>query len=59
MCRLCNILFKRISGRNAVILANQDLLMGADCIENTFNIAEEIEYVVETFYRVKSIREPV
>jgi L-fuculose-phosphate aldolase len=48
-----------MKGRNAMILANQGLLIGADFIEDVFNIADEIEYVVETFYRAKSIGELV
>lgn len=51
--------FKAMKDRNAVILANHGLLTGADCIENAFNIAEELEYVAETYYRARTIGEPV
>ncbi len=51
--------FKAMEDRYGVILANHGLLTGADCIENAFNTAEELEYVAETYYRAKSIGEPV
>ncbi|SFL66303.1 L-fuculose-phosphate aldolase [Halanaerobium salsuginis] len=51
--------FTAMQDRKAVLLANHGLLTGADCIENAFNIAEEIEYVAETFYRAKSIGDPI
>lgn len=51
--------FKAMKDRNAVILANHGLLTGADCIENAFNMAEELEYVAETYYRARAIGEPV
>lgn len=49
--------FKAMKNRKAVILANHGLLAGADCIENTFNIIEEVEYVAETYYRARNIGE--
>lgn len=51
--------FKAMKDRYGVLLANHGLLTGADCIENAFNTAEELEYVAETYYRAKSIGEPV
>lgn len=51
--------FEGMKDRYAVLLANHGLLTGANCIENAFNIAEEIEYVAETYYRAKSIGKPV
>ena len=51
--------FAAMKDRYAVILANHGLLTGADCIENAFNTAEELEYVAETYYRARSIGEPV
>lgn len=45
--------------RRAVILANHGLLAGANDLLNAFNIAEEIEYCSEIYYRVKSIGDPV
>ena len=51
--------FEAMKDRYAVILANHGLLTGADCIENAFNTAEELEYVAETYYRARSIGEPV
>ena len=51
--------FEAMKNRYGVILANHGLLTGADCIENAFNTAEELEYVAETYYRARSIGEPV
>lgn len=51
--------YEAMENRYAVLLANHGLLTGADCIENAFNTAEEIEYVAETYYRAKSIGNPV
>ncbi len=51
--------FEAMKDRYGVILANHGLLTGADCIENAFNTAEELEYVAETYYRAQSIGEPV
>lgn len=57
--QLADNAFAAMKDRKAVILANHGLLTAADCIENAFNIAEEIEYVAETFYRAKSIGKPI
>ncbi|MGM0603164.1 MAG: L-fuculose-phosphate aldolase [Bacillota bacterium] len=51
--------YKAMEDRYAVLLANHGLLTGADCIENAFNTAEELEYVAETYYRARSIGDPV
>ncbi|QTL97648.1 L-fuculose-phosphate aldolase [Iocasia frigidifontis] len=51
--------FKAMKDRYGVLLANHGLLAGANCIENAFNTAEELEYVAETYYRAKSIGKPV
>ncbi len=51
--------FEAMKDRYGVLLANHGLLTGADCIENAFNTAEELEYVAETYYRARSIGEPV
>jgi L-fuculose-phosphate aldolase len=51
--------FEAMKDRKAVLLANHGLLTGADCIENAFNIAEEIEFCCELYCRCKSMGEPV
>lgn len=51
--------FEAMKDRNAVLLANHGLLTGAKNIENAFNIAEEIEFCAEVYYRAKSIGDPV
>lgn len=51
--------FEAMKDRKAVLLANHGLLAGAYDIDNAFNIAEEIEFCAEIYYRAKSIGEPV
>lgn len=48
-----------IKDRKAVLLANHGLLAGDYNLENAFNIAEEIEYCSELYYRASSIGEPI
>ncbi|MEQ6390281.1 L-fuculose-phosphate aldolase [Bacillaceae bacterium S4-13-58] len=56
---LANNAFKAMEDRKAVLLANHGLLAGAADIKNAFNIAEEIEFCAEIYYRTKSIGDPV
>jgi L-fuculose-phosphate aldolase len=51
--------FDAMRDRKAVLLANHGLLTGAKDLKNAFNIAEEIEFCAEIYYRAKSIGEPV
>lgn len=51
--------FEAMTDRKAVLLANHGLLAGTHDIANAFNIAEEIEFSAEIYYRAKSIGEPV
>lgn len=51
--------FEAMSGRRAVLLANHGLLSGGMSIDHAFNIAEEIEFCAELYYRTKSIGEPI
>lgn len=51
--------FEAMKGRKAALLANHGLIAGGPDIENTFNIAEEIEFCAEVYYRTKSIGDPV
>lgn len=51
--------FEAMKDRKAVLLANHGLLAGAQDLMNVFNIAEEIEFSAEIFYRAKSIGDPV
>ncbi len=48
-----------MQGRRAVLLANHGLVAGGMSIDHAFNIAEEIEFCAELYYRTKSIGEPV
>lgn len=43
----------------AVLLANHGVLSCGIDIKNAFNIAEEIEYVAEVYFRTKSVGDPV
>ncbi|WP_339060509.1 L-fuculose-phosphate aldolase [Tepidibacillus marianensis] len=51
--------FEAMKDRRAVLLANHGLLAGAHDLINAFNIAEEIEFSAEIYYRAKSIGDPV
>ncbi|MDW0116133.1 L-fuculose-phosphate aldolase [Sporosarcina thermotolerans] len=51
--------FEAMRDRRAVLLANHGLLAGGNDIDHAFNIAEEIEFCAELYYRTKSIGEPV
>ncbi len=51
--------FEGMKDRNAVLLANHGLIAGGHDLKNAFNIAEEIEFCAEVYYRAKSIGEPV
>lgn len=51
--------FIAMEDRNAVLLANHGLLVGAEDIANAFNTTEEVEYCAELYYRTKAIGQPV
>lgn len=51
--------YEAMVDRKAVLLANHGLLAGDSTIEKAFNIAEEIEYCSELYYRAKSVGEPI
>ena len=50
--------FEAMKDRRAVLLANHGLLAGGNSIENAFNIAEEIEFVAELYWRASAVGEP-
>ncbi|WP_349408702.1 L-fuculose-phosphate aldolase [Pseudalkalibacillus sp. SCS-8] len=56
---LANNAFEAMEGRNAVLLANHGLIAGGADLKNAFNIAEEIEFCAEVYYRAKSLGQPV
>lgn len=51
--------FAAMQDRKAVFLANHGMLVGATDLKNAFNIAEEIEFCAEIYYRTKQLGEPV
>lgn len=51
--------FEAMEDRYACFLANHGLLTGSKDLPNAFTIAEEIERCAESYYRAKSIGEPV
>lgn len=51
--------YEAMKDRYACFLANHGLLTGAKDLPNAFSIAEEIERCAESYYRAKSIGEPV
>ena len=44
--------------RNAVLLANHGLVAIGPDLPNAFNIAEEIEFCAEIYYKAKCVGEP-
>lgn len=56
---LANNAYDAMQDRRAVLLANHGLLAGAIDVANAFNIAEEIEFSAEIYYRAKGIGNPV
>jgi len=50
---------KAMENRNAVILANHEILAGSGDLLNAFHIVEEIEYCSEVYCKAKSIGDPV
>lgn len=51
--------FEAMKDRNAVLLGNHGLLAVSADLPNAFNIAEEIEFCAEMYYRAKCVGEPV
>lgn len=51
--------FEAMVDMRAVLLSNHGLLTGGNDLNHAFNIANEIEYCAELFYRAKSIGEPI
>lgn len=51
--------YMAMEDRKAVLLANHGMLAGAVDLKNAFNIAEEIEFCAEIYYRTKQLGEPV
>lgn len=51
--------FEAMKGRYACFLANHGLLTASKDLPNAFSIAEEVERCAESYYRAKSIGEPV
>lgn len=51
--------FIGMKDRNAVLLANHGLLAVSKDLPNAFNIAEEIEFCAEMYYRSKCVGDPV
>ncbi|MFC7371884.1 L-fuculose-phosphate aldolase [Fictibacillus iocasae] len=56
---LAELAFEGMRGRRAVLLANHGMLAGGASIQQAFNVAEEIEFCAEIYYRAKSCGEPV
>ncbi len=51
--------FEAMKERYACFLANHGLIAGSKDVANAFSVAEEIERCAESYYRAKSIGEPV
>ena len=50
--------FEAMIDRKAVLLANHGMIAGAQDLNKAFNIAEDVEYCAELYYRSKAIGEP-
>lgn len=48
-----------MEGRNAVLLGNHGLLTCSNSIQMAFDIAEEIEFCAEVYYKAKAVGQPV
>lgn len=51
--------FEAMKDRNAVLLANHGLLAASKDLPNAFNIAEQVEFCAEIYYRAKCVGEPI
>ncbi|MFC0186821.1 L-fuculose-phosphate aldolase [Fictibacillus aquaticus] len=51
---LAELAFEGMSDRRAVLLANHGMIAGGASIQQAFNIAEEIEFCAEIYWRAKS-----
>lgn len=56
---LAEYAYQGMIDRRAVLLANHGFLSGGTSIDHAFNIAEEMEFCCEVFYRAKSIGVPL
>ena len=56
---LATTAFDAMKDRHATLLANHGLIAGAVDLANAFNIAEEIEFCCEVYYRAKSLGDPI
>lgn len=56
--KLAENAFEAMKDRYATLLANHGLIAGGKNIASAFNIAEEIEFCAEVFYRGKCVGEP-
>jgi len=56
--KLAENAFEAMKDRFATLLANHGLIAGGKNIASAFNVAEEIEFCAEVFYRSKCVGEP-
>lgn len=55
---LADSAFAAMEGRYATLLANHGLIAGGKNLVYAFNVAEEIEFCAEVYYRAKCVGEP-
>lgn len=51
--------FEAMKNRKAALLANHGMIAGAHDLKNAFNVAEEIEFCAEIYYRSKQLGNPI
>lgn len=55
---LAEVAYEYMEGRKAVILSNHGLIAGGQTLREAYQVAQEVEYVAELYYRAKTIGEP-
>ncbi len=55
---LAQVAYEYMEGRKAVLLSNHGLSTGGSTLSEAYQVAQEVEYVSELYYRAKSIGEP-
>jgi L-fuculose-phosphate aldolase len=51
--------FRSAEGQNATLLANHGLIALGDSVERALDIAEEVEFAAQIYYRARTIGEPI
>lgn len=55
---LAEVAYEYMEGRKAVLLSNHGLITGGKDLQEAYQVAQEVEYVAELYYRSKTIGDP-